>query len=307
MNVRRPCELLPGAYITDEMEAPVLLEREEYIEQAHFFRALRERLPRSEPLQEVMLQVREEVLATAKLPMAIDFLLSELRHCGQITAAMRRLSHYFTPFQTYVIAEAEDERGRFDLRVALEILRFDAEYRSGEPSRPGVFMYQFEALCRNRLRYEPGLDAMAADPIYDQPWRDWLQVVRRQIGIVDFADLVYVRSQQYVNDRRRRRKPVDPNCPILFGEKEGKIALANRRKDPLYLFAALQRQLGYPKVPRLKPVDETPQLVQQLMRRVERMETRIKLLEDEQKGGIDITKFYDSASSQLRGAPPPMD
>jgi len=288
------------------MEAPALLDREEYVEQAHFFRSLRERLPRSEPLQEVMLQVREEVLTTTKLPMAIDFLSSELRHCGQIAPGMRRLSHYFTPFQTYVMAEAEDERGRFDLRVALEILRFDAEYRSGEPSRAGVFMYQFEALCRNRLRYELGLDAMAGDPIYDEAWRDWLHTVRRQIGIVDFADLVYVRSQHYVNERVRRRQPVDSDCPILFGQKEGKIALANRRKDPLYLFAALQRQLGYPKVPRLKPADETPQLVTQLMRRVERMETRIKLLEDEQRGGIDITKFYGSADPHPRGAPPTM-
>ena len=35
--------------------------------------------------------------------------------------------------------------------------------------------------------------------------------------------------------------------PPLFAEKEGKIAKANRGRDPL-LFAALQRQLGYPEV-----------------------------------------------------------
>ena len=28
------------------------------------------------------------------------------------------------------------------------------------------------------------------------------------------------------------------------------------------------------------------------MRRVERLETRLKLIEEEQKGGIDLTKFY---------------
>ena len=167
---------------------------------------------------------------------------------------------------------------------------------AGASSR-GAFMYQFEALCRNRLRYEPGLDAMVQDPIYDQPWREWLKTVRRQIGIVDFADLVYVRSQHYVNERLRRRQEIDPDCPVLFGEKEGKIAVANRRKDPLYLFAALQRHLGYPQVPRPKPVDETPQLIPQLLRRMERLETRIKLLEDEQKGGIDITKFYGPPGS----------
>ncbi len=284
-----------------------LLDREEYVEQAHFFRTLGERLPKNQPLQEVLVQLHEEILATTKLPMALDFLLGELRHCGEMASAMRKLAHYFTPFQTYVIAEAEDERGRFDMRVAAEILRFEAEYRAAEASRVGVFLYQFEALCRNRLRYESGLDAMSQDPLYDQPWRDWLLTVRRQIGIVDFADLLYVRSEHYVNERLRRRQEIEPGFPVLFGEKEGKIALANRRKDPLYLFAALQRHLGYPKVPRLKPVDTTPQLIPQLMRRVERLETRIKLLEDEQQGGIDISQFYGSPNSLPKGAPPPME
>jgi hypothetical protein len=166
------------------------------------------------------------------------------------------------------------------------------EYRAAGASRPGAFMYQFEALCRNRLRYEKGLDAMAQDPIYDADWCKWLETVRRQVGIIDLADLVYVRSQHYANDRIRRFGELDTDAPILFGEKEGRIALANRHKDPLYLFAALQRHLGYPRVPRPKPFDETPQLIPQLLRRMERLETRMKLLEDEQRGGIDLTRFY---------------
>ena len=279
-----------------------LLDRDEYVEQAHFFRALSERLPHNQPLQELLVQVREELLATTKLPMALDFLLGELRHAGEMASAMRKLPHYFTSFQTYVIAEAENERGRFDMRVATEILRYEAEYRSAGATRPGSFMYQFEALCRNRLRYDPGLDAVAQDPIYDQPWRDWVQIVRRQIGIVDFADLVYVRSQHYVNERLRREQPVTPEHPALFGEKEGKIALANRRKDPLHLFAALQRHLGYPQVPRLKPADDTPQLLTQVLRRMERMEMRMKLLEDEQRGAIDLTKFYGLPGSLPKDA-----
>ena len=72
----------------------------------------------------------------------------------------------------------------------------------------------------------------------------------------------------------------------------GKIALANRGKEPLYLFAALQRHLGYPTVPRPRPLDDQAQLLPQILRRLERIETRIKLLEEEQQGGIDITKFY---------------
>ena len=57
-----------------------LLDREEYIEQAHFFRALGERLPQNMPLQELLAQLRDEVLSTTKLPLALDFLLGELKH-----------------------------------------------------------------------------------------------------------------------------------------------------------------------------------------------------------------------------------
>jgi hypothetical protein len=281
-----------------------LLDRDEYIEQAHFFRALGERLPQNMPLQELLGQLRDEVLSTTKLPLALDFLLGELKHRGEISSGMKKISHYFTTFQTYVVSEGENERGRFDMRVAFEILRYEAEYRAAGASRPGTFMYQFEALCRNRLRYEKGLDAMAEDPIYDDDWRQWLATVRRQVGIVDLADLVYVRSQHYANDRIRRFGELDTHEPILFGEKEGKIALANRRKDPLHLFSALQRHLGYPPVPRPKPIDETPQLIPQLMRRMERLETRMKLLEDEQRGGIDLTRFYMPPGRLLDGTLP---
>jgi hypothetical protein len=281
-----------------------LLDRDEYIEQAHFFRALGERLPQNMPLQELLGQLRDEVLSTTKLPLALDFLLGELKHRGEISSGMKKISHYFTTFQTYVVSEGENERGRFDMRVAFEILRYEAEYRAAGASRPGTFMYQFEALCRNRLRYEKGLDAMAEDPIYDDDWRQWLATVRRQVGIVDLADLVYVRSQHYANDRIRRFGELDTHEPILFGEKEGKIALANRRKDPLHLFSALQRHLGYPPVPRPKPIDETPQLIPQLMRRMERLETRMKLLEDEQRGGIDLTRFYMPPGRLLDGKLP---
>jgi hypothetical protein len=179
------------------------LGREEYIEQAHFFRALRERLASNVPAQEVLASVREEVLATTKLPLAIDFLLGELRHEGVLGPAMSLLPHYFTPFQAYVIQESENERLRFDLRIGLEILRREAEYRSGEPTRQGIFLYQFEALCRNRLGYDRGLEAIAGDPAFDDTWRDWILTVRRQIGMVDIADLIYVHSEYYWQRRNK--------------------------------------------------------------------------------------------------------
>lgn len=280
-----------------------MLDREEYVEQAYLFRALGERLPENVPVQELMLQIKQELLATTRLPLAIDFMLSELKHLGTMSTAMSRLPHYFTPFQTYVISEAEAERGRFDIRVAVEILRHEAQYRADGGTPQGVFLYQFESLCRNRLRYDPGLGAMAKDPIYDEAWREWILVVRRDVGLVDFADLILVRSAYYQAQRNRPEdEPQPPDRPVLFGEKEGKIAWANRRKDPLYLFAALQRHLGYPAVPRPKKIDESQNVVPLLLSRVERMEARLKLLEDEtQKGSIDLSKFYGPPQGQGKG------
>jgi hypothetical protein len=208
------------------------------------------------------------------------------------------LDHYFTGFQTYIIAEAENERGRFDMRIALEVLSQEAKYKSEGASTQGIFVYQFETLCRNRLRYDRGLQAMAADPVYDDAWREWIGTVSRQIGLIDFADLVYVRSRHYLTRRTSPgNPPPEPEKPLLFGDKEGKIALANRRKDPLYFFAALQRQLGYPKVPRPRLPDQAPELIPQLMRRLERLESRLKLMEDEHREGIDLTRFYSRQGS----------
>ncbi len=278
-------------------DGSVMLDREEYIEQSYFFRVLVERLKDNIPLQELLIALKDEVLSTTKLPMAIDYLLSELKHTGGFATAMSRLSHYFTAFQAYVVSAAEDERGRFDLRIAWAVLRHLAEYLSQSPSPQGVFLYQFETLCRNRLSYDLGLEAMSRDPMFGDDWREWILLVRRQIGIVGLAELIYVRSEHYFQQRKLREgRELTPEKPILYGAKEGKIALANRQKDPLLLFSALQRQLGYPVVPRPLPPDSAPELVPQLMRRMERVETRVKLLEDDQQGGFDITKFYSKDS-----------
>ena len=270
------------------------LPREEWVEQAYLYRVLLERLGREVSLQELLVNVKHELLATTKLPMAIDFLLAELKHIGVMAEGMRRLSHYFTSFQSFVVAESEKDRGRFDFRTALQIMQKEAAYRAEYDNPQGVFFYQFESLCRNRLTYDAGLKAMSDDPVYDEAWKQWILVVRRQLGLVDLADLIYGRSEDFVAYRHRRLGPdADPELPILFGEKEGRIALANRRKDPLYLFAAMQRHLGYPAVPRPERVDNTAEMIPQMQRRIERLEHRIKLLEEENREGIDITRFYD--------------
>lgn len=280
-----------------------MLEREEYIEQAHFFRTLGERLRQNMPAQEVLVAVREEILATTKLPMAVDFMAAELRHKGVFAPAFAQLSHYFTPFQTFVVAESEKDRGKFDLFQGLEILQREAAYRAAGATPQGLFVYEFECLCRNRLGYDRGLEAIAGDPLFDEGWREWILTVRRQVGLVDFADLVYVRSQHYWNQQARRAgEPIEPTHAVLFGEREGKIALANRHKDPILLFEALHRQLGYPEVPRPPRVDESASILPTLLRRIERLEAHLKLLEEEQKGGLDLSQFFGPGKTQ---GPPP--
>jgi len=275
-----------------------MLDREEYVEQAYFFRALRERIGQSMAAQELLAAMKQEVLATTKLPLALDYMASELRLTGGFASAMARMGHYFTPYQTFVVGEAEREAGRLDFRVALQILEREAEYRAKGATPQGIFVYQFETLCRNRLGYDLGLEAIAGAPAFDQDWRDWILTVRRQIGIVDFADLIYVRSEHYQPREDEQRRPV------LFGRKEGQIALAHRRKDPLLLFSALQRHLGYPSVPRAAEEETQRYVIPMLQRRIERLESRIRLLEEEIRGGINLARFYAPRSEDK---PPPSD
>jgi hypothetical protein len=134
--------------------------------------------------------------------------------------------------------------------------------------------------------------------------------------MVDLADLIYVHSEYYwqrqdagvarsfhqeslqsaaAEDASAGNDSVEAPSRhelVLFGEREGRIALANRRKDPLFLFASLHRQLGYPEVPRPRPEESNQLQLPQIARRLEQLEMRIKLVEEEQRGGIDITKFY---------------
>ena len=269
-----------------------VLPREEYVEQAYLFRALQGRLTSNEPVQEVLVQIREEILSTTKLPMAIDFLLAEVRHVGTMSTAMKKLPHYFTQFQIFIIERAEDEHGRFDMRVAFLILEAEAQFRANNKDPVAMFFFQMETLCRNCLDYDYGLQAIAMDPVYDGSWQRWILKVRHQLGLVELADLIYVNSQYYAVRDGQNNQENDNDRVILFGEKEGRIALANRKKEPHYLFSSLQRQLGYPAVPRPTKRDPAIDLLPKLTKLVERMEVRIKLLEDEQRqSGIDLNQF----------------
>lgn len=267
------------------------LPREEYIEQAYFFRSLRLRMEGNEAAQDVLEHIHQEVLATTRLPYAVQFLAAELKHSGMLSSGFERLPHFFTPFQAFIIRQAEKEGLRFNMQTALLVLEREAKYRAEPPTPAGLFFYQFEVLCRNRLGYDEGLSLMAADPHYDADWRDYLELVRRQVGSIDFADLIYLRSEQYVFDQRRTDPDYQPPVPALIGEKEGRIAKANRQRDPLYFFAALQRQLNYPEVPKPRPADDLAAKLKLLEVKLLQFDARLKLAEGELKGHVDLSKL----------------
>ncbi|QDT28180.1 hypothetical protein Enr10x_35190 [Gimesia panareensis] len=269
------------------------LDREEYIEQVYFFRNYRERLEDAIPSQVILATIYEEILATTKLPMAIDFLKSELLLTGRISDGMGKLAHYFTPFQTFILKNAEDEKSKFDQKTALKILEREAEYRSESPSSAGLFIYQFECISRNRLGYHVGLEAISRDTQYDADWSEWIRKLKIQLGAVDFADLLYLRSQHFVDEQRRIPGNADfePSSPILFSSQDGRIAKANHNRDPLYMFAALQRQLGYPKVPRSLAKPDKLIFHPALEARLHKIEMRLQLIDAELKGKFDLKQF----------------
>jgi len=262
------------------------LPLEEYIEQAFLFETFRSRIEEGYSAQEFLTAIRSELITTVQLPMAIEFLLTDLKHTGTLSSAMQRIAHYFTPFQAFVIAESEREDSRFDFRIALEILAREAKYRSGTPPIQGLFFYQFETICRNRLGYVRGLETLIQDDAYNEDWKEWMTILRKQIGLVDLAEMIFYRSDFY------QMKNTDADVVPLFGEREGRIAFATRRRDPVLLFSALSRHLGYPGVPRQKRATEEENIIPLLQRRIEHLENRLQLLEEELRGGVNLNRFY---------------
>src|SRR5262249_1981040 len=205
-----------------------VLDREEYIEQAYFFHTFRERLIDGLPSQDILARIGEELLSTTKLPLAVSFLHSEIKVSGLMSPAMARIAHYFAPFQAHVISQAELEQSRFAMEQALLVLEREAKFKAEGPALAALFVFQFEALSRNRLGYTKGLAAMADDPSYNEDWHDYILTLRARLGDVDFADLIFVRSEHFVKERQRLNPEFTPKFPTLFGEREGKIARANR-------------------------------------------------------------------------------
>jgi len=265
--------------------------REECIEQAYFFRILRERVEANLAAQDILGTVSEELLSTTRLPMAVQFVAGEIKHSGSVADGFEKLPHYFTPFQRFVMRQAEDDRRKFVFGAALLVLEREAEYKAKELTHAGLFVFQFECITRNRLGYEDGLTAMSLEPTQPPAWQANASMYRKQIGLVEFAELVYLRSEFYVADQRRTNPDYTPSLQPLFGEKEGKIAKASLGRDQLFLFSALQRQLGYPEVPKPKPQTDAIATITTLEAKLRDVDIRLRMLEAESRGTFDPTQF----------------
>ncbi len=60
---------------------------------------------------------------------------------------------------------------------------------------------------------------MAADPLYTEDWHDYILTLRARLGDVDFADLIYVRSEQYVDGAPAAQPRLQPQVPDPFRRK----------------------------------------------------------------------------------------
>src|SRR5260370_30195045 len=83
--------------------------------------------------------------------------------------------------------------------------------------------------------------------------------------------------------RRHTRFKCDWSSDVCSSD----LAKANRGKDPLYMFAALQRHLGYPAVPRVRPQFGAEKEIPALQAKLAQLEKRLHLIESELKGNLD--------------------
>jgi hypothetical protein len=270
---------------------PPVLDREEYVEQAYLFRTVRERVGENLPVQDILLAAHDELLTTTRLPYAVQFLVTELKHSGLVGNGFAKLPHYFTAFQAFVVNQAETARQKFEIGTAFLVLEREAAYKAAGVTQAGLYVYQLETITRNRLGYLPGLEAMAADPHYDPLWREYIAFVRRQMGDIDLGQLVYLRSELYVADVRKGEPGYEPPVPPVFGVKEGRIGKASRGREPSYLFSALQRQLGYPEVPKPNQRDDLKTKLDVITTKLKELETRLRLAEGELRGSVDLSQF----------------
>ena len=232
---------------------------------------------------------------TTKLPLAIDFLRTEVLHGGRLNPAMAKIGHYFTPFQTFVVAAGRV--GQVEVRHGDRAVNPRAD--GGVPGAGAFAGGAVHLPVRVRGAEPAGLRRRPAGrrrrPLFRTPrggpgspaWRGrW---GRRTSPTWSISAATSSSRAAAGPNTTPTGGPATRCCSTA---RLGRIARANRGKDPLYMFAALQRQLGYPRVPKpAAPADDKLPPAQEA--RLARLEKRLQLLEAEQRGtGIDLHEFH---------------
>ena len=242
------------------------------------------------PSQEILARVGEELLSTTKLPLAVSFLHTEIKGSGLMAPAMARIGHYFTAFQTHVIGQAEIAMSRFSMEQALLILEREAKYKADGPSLAGLFIFQFESLSRNRLGYTRGLAAMAQDPFYTEDWSDYILTLQTRLGDVDFADLIFVRSDYFVQraTEAQPRVRAQVSRPLRRAGGEDRPGQPRPRPDVPLLGTPAPAWLSRSPAPR-RP-DELEARVLLLEQKIAQLENRLKVAESELNQDVDLSQ-----------------
>ena len=262
------------------------LDREEYVEQAYFFQTLRERMQQDMSTQDLLVAIRQEILATTMLPFALDFMAGELRLTGGFATAMARLPHYFTPFQTYVVGEAEKAEGRFDFRIALEILQREVEYRAAGRRRKASSSISSRPSAATAWATTAAWRPSPPIAIFDENWREWILTVRRQVGLIDFGrhDL---RPQRALSQDAGEGREADPVRRKGGANRAGQ----SPQGSALSVFGAAAA-LGLSERAAAAARGHAAISSARLQQRVDRLETRVEAFEEELRGGINLSRFY---------------
>ena len=155
-------------------------------------------------------------------------------------------------------------------------------------------------------------------------WREWIRTLRRQIGMVDLADVIYVHSEYYwqrkqcgargrpgstrIHERATRPAGTDPprmvgpgQCRNPLRRPRGPHRPGQSQKRSIVSVLIAAPTTGLPRSAAGQSPDKEQALLPQLARRLEQLETRLKIIEEEQRGGLDLTKFYERpATGRIR-------
>ena len=127
--------------------------------------------------------------------------------------------------------------------------------------------------------------------MYDANWQDYVLLVRRQLGAVEFCDLVYLRSEYYVVDQRRQNADYEPPVAAAL-RREGR---QDRQGQPRPGSAVSVRRPAAPARlsggAALQAARRHGAKLAALVQKVKDLETRIKLVEGEVKGHVDLSQF----------------